>query len=667
MFCNKAAAVFLFSLAVVLIFFVPVYAAEVDLEKIVVTPYRYEQEISNVGSSVTVISGWQLQDFGASNFVDVLNSVPGVVVHDLYGNGAKASVDLRGFGDMERMNTLVLVDGRRVNEVDLSGVDWKQIPLDQVEKVEISRGGNSVLYGENAVSGVINIITKKGSGKPKLELGAEIGSYDHNLQKLIFSGSQDKLAYLFNGSRESTHGYRNNSFFKAYDYGAKLEYEFTEQLSAYFNSGFHRGTYGMPGGLSEADINNFGRRYSKYGDDRATDKDYYFMLGAKNELAGFGQLSLDASYRIKDVNSNLVGGNGGWNPIRLSKIDTLGLTPKVTINHPVLGRDNNLILGFDFYRDFYRSDNLSSTNVLADVTRISKESRGAYFQDEFFIFKDLSALGGFRYQSVRYAFNYHDFSGWYSDIDEKTQPDEKAYNFGLNYRYWDNSNIFFNLNQSFRFPATDEFFTGTLNTGLKPQVSHDLELGVRHNFGDRLHLEISGYRMKIDDELFTDPTAAGGLGATSNYDQTIHQGVDTGFNLKIIDALSFYGNYSYQDATFLKSHLGGKKIPWVPSHKAGLGLKFNFFKDFAISVTESYVGSQYRINDVENVLPKIKGYFLTGLGLIYKHDSLTLSANINNLFNGHYYEYATYGAFSGNKLYYPAPGRSFGLKCDYKF
>ncbi len=640
---------------------------EVNLDKIVVTPSRYSQYISEAASSVSVISQEDIKNSSAANAVDILRSVPGIVVRDLYSNGAKASVDLRGFGDMDAMNTLVLIDGRRVNEVDLSGVDWSQIPLDQIQRIEIIRGGNSVLYGENAVGGVINIITKKGRGKPRFEVGAEFGSYDKNLERIGFGGSQDKFSFLLNASREGTHGYRNNSFFKTYDYASKLEYDFTDQFSAYFNSGFHRATYGLPGALSESDISNFGRRFSKNGDDRATDKDYYFMGGVKNDIAGLGQLSLDSSYRIKDVNTNLIGGNGGWNPIRLSRIKTFGLNPKFTINKSVFGKENNLIAGFDFYRSHYSSDNLDSSNNLADLTRIHKTALGGYFQDEFFILKNLSVLGGFRYESVKYTFNYHDFTGWYSDIGTKTLPNEKAYNFGLNYKYWDNSNIFFNINQSFRFPATDEFFTGTLNTALKPQVSHDMELGIRHNFNDRLGVEASAYRMKITDELFTDPTAAGGLGATSNYDKTIHQGIDLGFNLKVLDNLLFTGSYSYQDAEFLKSHLGGKEIPWVPNQKASFGLRFNFLNDFTLNIGESYIGSRYRINDVNNILPKIKNYYLTDIGLSYKHKDFTISANINNLFDEYYYEWATYGAFSGNKLYYPAAGRNFGLKLDYKF
>ncbi len=641
---------------------------DVFLDKIVVTPSRYSQGISEAASSISVISQNDINNSNATNSIGILRSVPGIVVRDFYGNGAKASVDLRGFGDMDSMNTLVLIDGRRVNEVDLSGVDWSQIPLDQIQRIEVIRGGNSVLYGENAIGGVINIITKKGKGKPKLEIGTEFGSYDKNLEKLIFSGSEDRFSYLFSASREGTNGYRNNSFFKTYDYGSKLEYDFTDELSAHFNSGFHRATYGLPGGLSEADMRDFGRRFAKNGDDRATDKDYYFMTGAKNKISGFGELDLDLSYRVKDVNSNLVGGNGGFNPIRISHITTLGVTPKLTVDVPVFGQKNNLTTGIDFYRSFYAVKDFDSSNAIADITNINKYSLGGYAQEEFFITNDFSALGGFRYEAVKYAFNSHDNSGFSADNDSKTKPNEKAYNFGLNYKYMDNSNLFFNINQSYRFPAVDEFFNGsTLNTDLKPQVSLDIEGGIRHNFSNRLHAEVSLYRMKIKNELFTDPTLFFGLGATSNYPKTLHQGIDTNINFKASDNLSFYGGYSYQNPKFDSGDLKGKTIPWVPNHKANIGLRYAFLKGFSLNIEEYFIGSRFRINDVNNALPRVKGYFTTDLGLSYAYKDFTICANINNLFNEYYYEFASFSAFSGNRAYYPAPGRNFSLKLDYRF
>src|SRR5437016_9460656 len=80
---------------------------------------------------------------------------------DLFGNNASnTSIDLRGFGATGPQNTLILLDGRRLNDIDLSGVQWSAIPLSSIERIEILRGTGAVLYGDNASAGVVNIVTR---------------------------------------------------------------------------------------------------------------------------------------------------------------------------------------------------------------------------------------------------------------------------------------------------------------------------------------------------------------------------------------------------------------------------------------------------------------------------------------------------------------------------
>jgi len=150
------------SLIVLVLFPVTSFAQEkeVTLEKVVVTATRDAEEIRKIPANVTVITKKQIEESYAETVVGLLRDQVGVVVKDIYGNGKSATVDIRGFGETAPPNTLVLVDGRRVNQIDLSGVDWTQIPLHQIERIEVVRGSGSVLYGDNAVGGVINIITK---------------------------------------------------------------------------------------------------------------------------------------------------------------------------------------------------------------------------------------------------------------------------------------------------------------------------------------------------------------------------------------------------------------------------------------------------------------------------------------------------------------------------
>ncbi len=133
------------------------------MEEVVVTATRQEEKIAFVPANVNVITENDIKNSTAHNIPDLLRTQVGIHVNDVTGNKRSFTVDLRGFGETAALNTLVLVDGRRINQADLSGTDWTLIPIDRIKRIETIRGGRgSVLYGDNAAGGVINIITKEG-------------------------------------------------------------------------------------------------------------------------------------------------------------------------------------------------------------------------------------------------------------------------------------------------------------------------------------------------------------------------------------------------------------------------------------------------------------------------------------------------------------------------
>jgi iron complex outermembrane receptor protein len=181
-----------------------------QLEEVVVTATRAEEEIEKISSNVTVITREEIRKSTATTVQDLLRNEEGLIIRDLYGTGTKSTVDMRGFG--RGINTTVLIDGKKVNNIDLSGVDWNLIPLENVERIEIVRGGGSVLYGDNAIAGVINIITKKGRKlKPEIELDARIESYSGNKEHFTVRGAAERLSYFLLLKRRETDGYRDNS------------------------------------------------------------------------------------------------------------------------------------------------------------------------------------------------------------------------------------------------------------------------------------------------------------------------------------------------------------------------------------------------------------------------------------------------------------------------
>ncbi|MEI7997937.1 MAG: TonB-dependent receptor [Candidatus Omnitrophota bacterium] len=676
---------FLCSILVSLVSLVPLAYAEqtFDLDRITVTPFRYEEDLDKSTSAVTVVSREDIKRSNANRVIDVLKSVAGVRVSDLMGNGTQASVDIAGFGELAALNVLVLVDGRRANNVDTSGVDWNQIPLAQVERIEVIQGGSSgVLYGDNASSGVINIITKNGSGKTKGNVEFEGGSYGLNKQELSLEGAiRQKFSYWLNATRASSNGFRRNSFNKDNNFASKLSYDATDVLKIRFSSGFKESTYGMPGAVYQNNIDQQGRRVTRYPGDHTNGKDYYFVAGFDTDFSEKGKVSGDFSYRRNEVNSYFLGSHLDT---RKNQITTYGITPKYTLTHSILDKENKLITGIDFYRTFFNSDNFNPVNEhnLKNLTRIHKTSLAGYFQDELSLLESLVWTNGYRYEMARYTFNYHDLTSWSPDVDSKTRPGMHLYDTGLVYTYSEGSNAFVNVGRSFRFPEVDEFtyqdsnFQQQLNTSLKTQSSINYQLGLRQKFSERLKSSVMLYRQDVHNELYFN--AAGGpygYGQNENYSKTVHQGFEVSPEAKLYEWMTLWGNYTFTNAYFNKGIYNKNNIPLVPQHSANVGLRFKLPKNITFNTIGNYVGKRYFLNDQANNYSQLNDYFTVDTNISWAYKDLTVTFGVNNLLDKHYSQYAgvrltdsfPVGYYVGDKFYYPSPGRNFDLKVGYKF
>jgi len=667
---SKSLVVFLLSCVFCILGGIGVVIAgeqSVDLDKIVVTPYRYVESLANSPASISVIDQNQIANSGASTAVGLLSQVSGVVVRDWSGNGSKATVDIRGFGEQAGLNVLVLVNGRRVNEIDLSGVSWRQIPVEQIEKIEILKGGfGAVLYGDNAVSGVVNIITKRGGDKVlSAEVLGEYGSYDMNKENINLGGTVDNLNYFLNFGREGTHGYRNNSYLNASNFSSKLDYKLdsTDTLLR-FSQDYSKSEYGLPGALSTTDLFKFNRRYSAYGDDHAKDTDYNFNLGFDQETGDFGKFSFDASMRRRQTFSNFIGANSGYNPIVKSHIRTVGINPKYVFDRDIFSAANKIIMGLDFYRYDFNSDTFDISIAKQSDNYVRKLSQALYFQDQLDLSEHFTITGGYRYESFKYDFNYNDYSSFPNPpIDSKVSLKSTAYNVGLVYKYGPGS-FYANHSKGFRSPATDEYFVwGVFNPDLKQQDSKNYELGLRHKISDSFDLGISGYMMFLKNELYYNPATF----SNENYDKTRHQGIECDFNSSLPFDFKLNGNYSFQEAIFKDGQYKNKSIPMVPEHKFNLSLVHFFDQFLSAGASLNYMSSRRFINDEDNKWPSLKQGFTVDIKLSYDKADFKIATGINNIFEEKYYEYGVCNATTGAVNYYPAAGRNFYLKISRRF
>jgi len=645
------------------------FAAEeenaIPIEKIIVTTSsRTQEKVRNSSKSTAIIDAQDIQESTAQTIPNILRSEAGIEIRDYNGTGKQVNVDMGGFGETGPSNMLVLIDGRRVNSIDLSNTDWSQISLSEVERIEIVRGAGSVLYGDNASAGVVNIITKKGRGKPNVTVKSKGGSYRMASTSVESYGSNEKSSYRVTSEYFNTDGYRKNSSLFRKDFGLNVDHLFNEALKTGFTFGYHSDRYGLPGALKGNQISTLGRRATTKPNDTARADDWFSLLTITNDFHRGGQLNTDFSIRTREVDSSYV--SSSWR--NENHVVTLGLTPKYALEHTAFNIPQKLIFGLDLYHD---ADHIlvgfiSGTN---DTLNITKTSLGIYGQEELRLNEHLIFKAGARHETVKYIFDQLAVA----QLKEKSNLAETVYDTGLVFPYGKDSSVFLDYSTTFRYPLIDEFYTsfnpdwgvGGLNSTLKPQTGKNIEVGLRHGICDNVMLEANYFRNNITNEIYlnADPLVY----TNSNYDKTLHQGGHLQIDVPVNKHIRFFSNYTFTQAEFGKGPLKGKKIPGVPQHKAGAGARFMPNEKIKINLTANYTGSMYLISDQNNAFPRLKDWLSIDMDINYSIGDFEVFFGMNNIFNAYYAEYGIFSVFSNAQAFYPAPGRNITAGVRYKF
>ena len=175
------------------------------LPVLVVTATRLEQPINEIGTSVSVISGQDIQAQKLETVGDALRQIPGVTVSQSGSPGTLTDASIRGATSAQ---TLILMDGVEVNNVTNGGFNLGHVTTDNLDRIEVLRGAGGALYGSNAVGGVINLITDESKGPAKFSLLSEGGNRATERQVLTVNGAAGKLGYSGALSYFSTTGFR---------------------------------------------------------------------------------------------------------------------------------------------------------------------------------------------------------------------------------------------------------------------------------------------------------------------------------------------------------------------------------------------------------------------------------------------------------------------------
>lgn len=634
-----------------------------ELETLVVTATRYEKRSASIPANIATITAEDIADSTAKDVPDMLRKKAGLHVYDITANGRSYRVDRSGFGATAGLNTLVLVDGRRINNPDLSGADWTLIPLDHVARIEAVKGSRgSVLYGDNATDGVINIITRQGA--PGFRFGGSIGGGSYNAWSPSFylDGTHRDLSYAVSGRYYEADGYRENSDTEQGDLGLNLDYILGEVGAIGLSAGYHEDNTGLPGGLrmseSAAGVH---RRDSTHPDDFSDTSDYYVRLNPEFYILENSAFRVPLSYRKRerDFFASFSLGEFEGNTV----IESVTVSPQFVVEEPIGRFDNELTLGFDYHRAREDIHNESRSFGLVSTGRfdLEKKNYGVYIHDEFSATDRLALSAGYRWDRVDY-----EFDPITPGTPDSADYDQEVFSGGINYRLMDRSYVYLSFAQSFRYPVLDEvfsFFRNRINPDLKPQTSDNYELGIRHHFTANLYGNLNFFRLDTSDEIFYNPATF----TNENLDaETRREGVEVvvGFDA---DNFGLEANYTHREAEFRGGALEGKQVPNVPRHQAGIDLVWRPVAGLTLALNGTHVGARRFEGDFANGFEEQDDYQVFNLKAKYAWGKYTAFLDLNNLLDEKYSEYGVISSGYAEPAFYPSPEFNLfaGLRFDY--
>ena len=199
--------------------------AEVELGQVVVTATRTEIEISDVPQSISVITKEEIMNSPDRTIPEVIQRAAGVLITNNGPMGSLTTANIRG---SEAQQVLIMIDGRRINNAQNGQFDLSALPLtkDEIERIEVLRGGASALYGADAMGGVVNIITKSPTKEPYTRIAGSYGRFATQEYSLSHRWKPGAFGYGLFASRGLSDGFRSNSDYDAWTLGGDLSYDF---------------------------------------------------------------------------------------------------------------------------------------------------------------------------------------------------------------------------------------------------------------------------------------------------------------------------------------------------------------------------------------------------------------------------------------------------------
>jgi len=591
---------------------------KMELGEVVVTATRLERPYSRVAQSVDIIKSKDIERSVGATVSEVLKRRAGIDITSYGDRGQRKNIKIRG---SEISQVLILLNGRRINNGRNNQFDFSNIPIHQIERIEILKEAASALYGADALAGVINIITKEPTDKSDTKLGFVVGEFGTLIEDFSYSNRFKNLGVVVTAGKEDTNGFRHNSFFDQEDIGLQLDYDFLDTGKISFDLMHVNSERGSPGSVQEDENWRIAREYSDWQRDRQT------KVGLGLDFGNWQDINLKVDlYKNYDKQEF-------WD----NSISTMSLHDdwergiQSHIAFPI-GSWQILSAGADFLRQESSSSQLGSNHL----TRSS-----VFIQDEINLLDSIIITTGARYdRHSLYANKFNPrVSGaiilpWIPHGAAKLRASwGKAYRAPtLNDLYWPTTVMGSYMSQG--------------NPDLKPESGKSYEFGLEQGWGEEGFLGLTYFERKVDD-LIDWAKGSDNFWRPSNVSKTHFEGVEIDFREKILDKIDIMTNYTYLNPENRETH---EKLLDKSRHILNLGFVFHLLPGLSLDLNGRYAVN-YVDSDDKN--KPWEDYFVADLKVTQKINIKAIETEIyfgiENLQNTRYM----------TKENYPMPERAF--------
>ncbi len=607
----------------------------VKIEEVVVSATKTPVPVSHLTSAVEVITGEDLERRQIKTVVDALRLGQGLAVFSSGGPGSRATVRIRG-ADSDQ--TLVLLDGAIMNSATFGDFNFSNLTLDNIEKIEILRGAQSMVWGSDAMGGVINITTKRGRGTPRASAFFEYGSFNSLREGGEFSGQHGPIDFSFAASRWDFTGFSSVNFRRgAMERDAFRNWQASTRLGL---------TLPMGGRLDfnyrwlNSDIDNDSQ--SKPGFDifkaKSTRFQHVFSGRYKQPITEWWEQILTLSRQTQDIQTqngtfrrNVVTGVvapvffGGTTDSTDTIANRIEWQHNFKVGDPLL-----LTFGYQF-----REQLAKSAGNFPFPTKIVSSHAG-FAQAQLRLWDRVFATAGFRqdeYNLFKSATTWR-VTGGYLHKETGTKV-RGSYATG------------------FRSPDVNElFFPGFGNPNLKPEKSQSMDVGIdQYLFKNTVNLSATYFwnrfrnLVQIDQNLALcgeDPFAPGsGIGASCplNVGLAKTQGVEGGFNYLLVrnrpllESLELRGQYTY---TLTRDLIRGTRLSNWPAHQVSAVVSYQPIDPLRLNIEFRFVSRRFNDTRNQDRLDSFRVFNLSADYAVNKH--VQVFTRVENLFDENYEE-----------------------------